>query len=200
MSMDPKQPKDYILSDLQDGVRVGLLSLCAINSKNGTMNGWGHIDTQAVFTNFTEIRFPCDPESTSTSAEDALLSGCKNQNEGCWGTSSASSIWHHLPTPELQLHQRDISENGRKRHFPNERETKRLPNQAPLLQGPLQGQRSTEPTLPDLHHFSPTFLWTVSWTVVSTLCIAAELPTAALARAWGPDICTQSQRMRLAYL
>lgn len=81
MSLDPKQPRDDIPSDLQDGVRVGLLSVCATNSKNGTMNRWSHIDTQAFFTNFTGIRFPCDPESTSASAEDALLSGCKNQND-----------------------------------------------------------------------------------------------------------------------
>lgn len=55
--------------------------MCAIDSKNGAMNRWGHIDTQAFFTNFTGIRFPCDPESNSTSAEDALLSGCKSQND-----------------------------------------------------------------------------------------------------------------------
>ena len=37
----------------------------------------GYIGTQAFFTNFLEVRLLHEPESTSTLAEDAPLSGSK---------------------------------------------------------------------------------------------------------------------------
>lgn len=200
MSMDPKQPRDYILSHLQDGVRVGHCQCVPSIAKMGLWTD-GAILTHKLSLQtsqkleFHVIQSPAAPQQRMLCSKGARVRMIK------WRLLGHIQCQQHL-TPLTNLRvtgaQRDISENGRKHHFANERETKRLPNQAPLLQGPLQGQRSTEPTLPRLAPL-PTHVAvnSVSWAVVSTLCIAAELPTATLAGAWGPDMCTQSGRICL---
>lgn len=196
MSLDPKQPRNAIPSDLQDGVKV---VLCQCVPPIAKMGPWtdGAILTHKLSLqtsqelDFHVIQSPPVPQQRMVCCQGARVGRIK------WGLLGHIQWQHLMPltNPRIIGAQRDNSEHGRKHHFLNERETKRLPNQAPLLQVSLQEQRTVSQPCPDLHHFPPMFLWTLTWTVVSTLCIAAELPTATLAGAWGADICIQSGRI-----
>lgn len=120
---------------------------------------------------FHVIQSPPAPQQRMLCCQGARIRMIKR---GLLGHIQCQKHLMPLTNPRIIDVQRDNSENGRKHHFPNERETKRLPNQAPLLQGPLQEQRAVSQPCPDLQHFPPMFLRTLTWTVVSTHCWASH--------------------------
>lgn len=183
MSLDPKQPRDGILSDLQDRVRVGLCQRVPPRAKMGPWTDGAILTHKPSLQTSQELDFHVTHSPAAPQQRMLCCQGARARTKK-WGLLGHIQCQQHLmplTKPRVIGAERDNSENGRKHHFPNERETKKLPNQGPLLQGPLQEQRGTEPTLPRLAPL-PTHVPanTVTWTVVSTLCIAAELPTATL--------------------
>lgn len=126
-------------------------------AKMGPWTDGGYIGTQAFFTNFTEIRFLCEPESTITLAVDAPLPGSKSQTN-TMRAAEANPIQvpeqlEPLPNATVVDAERDKSENDG-----NPSSTQRLPNQLSTLQGPQQGQTGTGPTLPRLLLLPPMLL------------------------------------------
>lgn len=118
------------------GLGWGPVSRCPVKSKNRTGDRWG-LYWHTSLTNFAEIRFLREPESTSTLAADAPLSGSKSQTDMV-RAAGAHPIQRRqrlepLPNATVVAAQRDNSENGG-----NHSSTQRLPNQPSPLQRPLQ--------------------------------------------------------------
>ena len=151
----------------------------------------GYIGTQAFFTNFAEIRFLRQPESTSTSAAAALLSGSKSLTDMVRAAGAhpihCQQQLEPVPNATVMGAQRDNSENGGK------------PQLNPEVAKPTMSSAGAEG-----HWANPAPTCTASprapvntaaRAVVPAPCTAAEHPTASSAAvpagAWGPDVSTQ---------
>lgn len=151
----------------------------------------GYIGIQAFFTNFTEIRFLRQPESTSTSAAAAPPPGSKTQTDMV-RAAGAHPVQHRqqlepLPNATVMGAQRDNSENGGKPQL--------NPANHLLCRVFCRGRGGPANPVPTCTASPRAPVNADARAVVSAPSAAAEHPTASSAEApagaWGRDVTTQ---------